>query len=60
MKEVPFSEIKEGETFTYAAEQWTRIKDQKVSCCKVLNAAKTDNPAAKTQIGPSVQVQIND
>lgn len=60
MKEVAFSEIKEGETFTYGSEQWVRIKDERVSCCRILNAAKVENPAVKTQIGPAVQVQIND
>lgn len=60
MKEVAFSQIKEGESFRYGSETWTRIKDERVSCCKVFNAAKANSPSEKTQIGGSVMVQIDD
>lgn len=60
MKEIAFSEIKEGESFRYAAETWVRIRDERVSCCKVMNAAKASSPSEKTQIGGSVMVQVDD
>lgn len=60
MKEVAFSTLSVGDNFVFDGKEYVRIKDEKISCCKSLNAALKDNPAQKTQIVPSKTVQIND
>jgi hypothetical protein len=60
MKAVLFKTLSVGQVFTYDNKQYIRVADQKVSCCKILNAAETNNPDTKIMIKPLVTVQIEE
>jgi hypothetical protein len=60
MKAVLFKTLSVGQVFTYNGKQYTRVTDQKVSCCKTLNAAEVDNPDTKIMIKPLVSVEIEE
>lgn len=59
MKKI-FKDLTVGETFTLNGVSYTRIADERVSCCRTHNAAKVDNPNEKTQIQPTTEVEVND
>lgn len=50
-----FHELKIGDKFTIDNVEYTRITDERISCCKVLNAQKTENNE-KVQIVPVTEV----
>lgn len=60
MKEVEFKQLKVDDIFILDNIEYKRMTDQKISCCKSLNAVATNNPAQKIQVKPLTKVQIND
>ena len=60
MKEVQFKDLKVNDVFTLDGVEYKRTTDQKISCCKVLNAVNTANAEQKIQVKPLTTVQIND
>lgn len=61
MKEIQFQELKVNDLFTLNDKQYKRIADQRISCCKILNAVNVENPAEVIQVKPlTTLVQIND
>lgn len=61
MKEIEFKDLNVNDIFVLNNTEYQKIADQRVSCCKVLNAALKDNPAQKIQIKPlTTKVQVND
>lgn len=60
MKTVLFKTINIGQVFTHDNKQYMRVADQKISCCKTLNAAEVDNPDIKIMIKPLVNVRIEE
>jgi hypothetical protein len=55
-----FKDLAVGERFTFNDQEYIRIQDEKVSCCRTHNAALVSNPATKSQITPLTEVQVND
>jgi len=55
-----FKDLQIGETFTYNNVEYTRIKDEKISCCRSNNAVDNTEAKAKTFIQPLSEVQVND
>ena len=61
MKEVQFQDLKNDDVFLFNNKQYKRMADQRISCCKILNAVSVDNPSEKIQIKPlGTLVQVND
>jgi hypothetical protein len=60
MKEIQFHELKLNDVFTYNGAEYKRTADQKISCCKVLNAVSTTDETKKIQVKPLTVVTIND
>jgi hypothetical protein len=52
-----FHELKVGDKFTIDNITYVRITDERISCCKVLNAQKLDNNE-KVQIVPISEVVL--
>ena len=54
-----FSELKEGDKFTIPGKTtvFEKIKAQKVSCCKSLNARQVDDNSQKTFLQPGTIVE---
>ena len=50
-----FHELVVGDKFIIENVEYTRINDERISCCKVLNAVRNDNQE-KTQIVPITEV----
>lgn len=48
-------ELKTGDRFTYNGLEYTRIADERISCCKVLNAQAVVT-GEKVQIAPITEV----
>lgn len=53
-----FKDLNVGEKFSYNNEIYTKVEDERVSCCKVLNAVKETNNE-KVMITPLQEVQVN-
>jgi hypothetical protein len=52
-----FHELTIGAKFTIDNIEYIRIADERISCCKVLNAQKTENNE-KVQIVPITDVNV--
>lgn len=57
---IAFKEIKDGTIFTYNGIRYTKIPDEKVSCCTTLNAAEVNDPNKKIMVKPLVEVSIDE
>ncbi len=53
-----FKDLNIGEKFIYNNETYIKAEDERVSCCKVLNALKESNNE-KVMITPLQEVQVN-
>ena len=53
-----FKDLSIGEKFSYNNEIYTKVEEDRVSCCKVLNAVK-DTTNEKVMITPLQEVQVN-
>jgi hypothetical protein len=53
-----FKDLNIGEKFVYNNETYIKTEDERVSCCKVLNALKESNNE-KIMITPLQEVQVN-
>lgn len=53
-----FKDLNIGEKFSYNNEIYTKVEDERISCCKVLNALKEINNE-KVMITPLQEVQVN-
>jgi hypothetical protein len=55
-----FKELQIGQNFTHNGKEYTRIENQRVSCCTTYNACETADAAKKIAITPLTEVQVND
>lgn len=53
-----FKDLTVGEKFLYVNETYTKVEDDRVSCCKVLNALK-ETTNEKVMITPLQEVQVS-
>lgn len=52
-----FNDVQVGQKFTLNNVEYTKTEPQKVSCCKTLNAIKTEN-SEKFMIRPNQEVTL--
>ena len=57
MADQEFRTLKSGDKFLFNNQQYTKIPDEKVSCCKTLNATK-DSDNTKVMFKPLDVVTI--
>lgn len=55
-----FKDLNVGDKFTIGGIEYTRIADERVSCCQVKNASLVSDPNNKVQIAPISEVEVND
>lgn len=60
MKEVEFKDLNVDDEFTLNDVEYKKTPEQRISCCKYLNAIEKNNPGNKIQVRPQTKVQIND
>lgn len=53
-----FADISVGTVFNHEGKQYKKIADQRISCCKVLNAELSNDSTKKTFIVPVTEVEI--
>lgn len=53
-----FKDLAVGEKFILNNENYTKVEDERISCCKVLNAVK-ENDNQKIMITPLTEVVVN-
>ena len=53
-----FVDISVGTKFVHDGQQYTKIADERINCCKVNNAVLVDNPAQKVMIVPANEVVV--
>lgn len=53
---VKLVDLKTGDRFTYNGQEYTRIADERISCCKVFNAQAVTT-GEKIQIAPITEVE---
>lgn len=54
-----FSEILEGQRFTFNSKEYIKIPSVKVSCCKSFNAQAADNANEKIYVNAGSTVTVN-
>jgi hypothetical protein len=54
-----FKELVVGDTFTYNGLEYVKIKDEKVSCCRTLNAAQASDETKKVMVPPITEIEVN-
>ena len=59
-KIVKFMDLEIGSKFIHEDNQYYKIKDKRLTCCKVLNAALVDNPKKDIMIIPVTEVEVID
>lgn len=58
MKSVKFSDVKIGAEFTYNDNQYTKLQQKKISCCKSINASLVSSPNQKILIKEDETVEV--
>lgn len=58
MKTVSFNEVQVGAEFTYNGNQYTKLEQKKISCCKSINASLVSDANQKVFIKPQDTVEI--
>ena len=54
-----FSELAVGDRFTYNNQQYVKVQDVRVSCCRTVNCHVVGNANNKLFIHPSTTVVLN-
>lgn len=54
-----FSQLSEGARFTLNGNNYIKIREVKVSCCKTVNAHLASDPNNRTYIRPETTVIVN-
>lgn len=52
-----FMDLQVGETFKYEGIVYTKIPDERISCCRVNNAQQSNDPGTKIQVVPIADVE---
>lgn len=55
-----FMDVDVGAQFKIGDINYTKIQDERISCCKVNNAVKSDDPNSKIQVLPITEVEVDD
>jgi len=55
---VRFVDIAVGTKFTFEEKEYVKIKDERITCCKVNNAALASDTNKKTMIIPVSDVNV--
>jgi hypothetical protein len=54
-----FMDIAIGSVFTFENNKYTKIPEQRISCCSVMNAVSTTNAEQKVNILPLIEVEVD-
>lgn len=55
-----FFDIAVGEVFIFNSVEYTKISEERISCCKALNAETVSEPKSKIQIVPITEVETKE
>lgn len=55
-----FMDITIGDKFVLNGIEYTKIPDERISCCHVNNASQTNDPNTKIQVAPITEIEVND
>jgi len=53
-----FVDIAVGTKFIHDGQEYTKIADERINCCKVNNAVLSNNPTHKVMIVPAHEVEV--
>ena len=53
-----FVDIAVGTKFIHDGQEYTKIADERINCCRVNNAVLSSNPAHKVMIVPANEVEV--
>lgn len=53
-----FVDIGVGEKFVLNGVEYTKIPEERISCCKALNAETVTEPKSKIQVIPITEVEV--
>jgi hypothetical protein len=60
MKNVQFKDVPQDGLFVLNGVEYKKIPEKRISCCRSVNAVKSDDPKTRVQITPITEVQVND
>ena len=53
-----FVDLQVGTKFVHEGSEYVKIKDERINCCKVLNAASAKDPTKKIMVVPITEVEL--
>lgn len=60
MKSVPFNEVQVGQTFTYNGNEYVKIENKKINCCRFTNAHLVGDENQKIGVKPIENVEVSE
>lgn len=60
MPNMQFKDLGVDAVFTLNNVQYKKVAEQRVSCCKSINAVKVDDAKIRVKVEASTEVQVND
>jgi hypothetical protein len=55
-----FVDLGMGDKFNLNGVEYTKIPEERISCCKALNAQTVSEPHTKIQVVPITEVEVQD
>lgn len=55
-----FFDLAVGDKFTLNSVEYTKIPEERISCCKALNAQTVTEPHTKIQVIPITEIEVQD
>lgn len=55
-----FFDLPVGTKFTLNDTEYTKIPEERISCCKALNAQTVNEPHSKIQVVPITEVEVQE
>lgn len=55
-----FSQLEVGQQFVLNGETFTKVAAKKISCCKSINAHRTNDASKRVFVPPKTMVEVND
>lgn len=52
-----FKDVAVGESFKFNGLQYTKVQEERISCCRSINAVASENEANRTFIQPNAEVE---
>jgi hypothetical protein len=60
MKTIQFKDVQQDQLFVWNGVEYKKTAEKRISCCRSINAVKSDDPKVRVQVTPITEVQVKD